>query len=308
MQKHYIYKIECLVNRKVYIGQTKNKTKRIQEHKRTLKNNEHYSYHLQRAWNKYGKNNFKFSIIEECSKENVDERERYWIRHYKSNNPQYGYNQESGGSKNKEHSEESKNKMREYALKIHRWQGKNNPNYGGAMWDDERREYYRKINKAMWTPEKRKAKSEKMKEVYNLDNALETVRRKVVKLSLNGEYINTYNSVIDAARSIGKSSSAHICDCCRRNRRSALGFVWVYLDDYESGNYVVNPSALELNKRMKIVKLTMDNKYLGTYIYGDIKSKNKGKILECIKGKRKSTAGYKWIKYEDYIETLPKKS
>lgn len=303
MQKHYIYKITCLVNGKIYIGQTKNKTKRIQEHKRTLGKNEHYSVHMQRAWNKYGKKNFKFEIVEECSENNIDNRECYWINFYKSNCPEYGFNQESGGSKHKQHSEASKQKMSAYALKVKRWQGKNNPNYGGRLWDEERRKYYSKINKAMWTPEKRKAKSEAMKKVYNHDNALEAVRVKVVKLTLGGEYVGTYNSVTEAGESIKQGSAAHISDCCKGNRRSAGGSIWVYLDDYKKGNYKINPSPLELNKNLKVVKLTIDNEYVGTYVYGDIKE-NKSKILGCLKGERKSTQGYKWVKYNEYMNQL----
>jgi len=262
MPKHYIYKIECLINGRVYIGQTKNKTKRLQEHKRTLEKNEHHSISLQRAWNKYGKKNFSFEIIEECDSSNVDERERYWIKFYNSNNP----------------------------------------NYGGHLWNDERREKYSKMNEEMWTEEMRKRQSKIMKQVYNLDNALDAVRVKVVKLTLQGEYIDTYNSITEAAQSVGQeNNTAHICDCCKGNRRSAYGFIWVYYDDYVKGNYKINPSQLELNKDMKVVKLTLDNQYLGTYIYGDIKE-NKNKILRCIKGEIKSTKGYKWMKYEDYIK------
>lgn len=302
MPKHYIYKIECLINGRVYIGQTKNKTKRLQEHKRTLEKNEHHSISLQRAWNKYGKKNFSFEIIEECDSSNVDERERYWIKFYNSNNPNYGFNMESGGNKHKSHNIISKLKLRNYALKVHRWQGKNNPNYGGHLWNDERREKYSKMNEEMWTEEMRKRQSKIMKQVYNLDNALDAVRVKVVKLTLQGEYIDTYNSITEAAQSVGQeNNTAHICDCCKGNRRSAYGFIWIYYDDYVKGNYKINPSQLALNKDMKVVKLTLDNQYLGTYIYGDIKE-NKNKILRCIKGEIKSTKGYKWMKYEDYIK------
>jgi hypothetical protein len=44
---------------------------------------------------KYGLENFSFEIIEECSKEDLDSRERYWIKKFDSY--YNGYNQTSGG-------------------------------------------------------------------------------------------------------------------------------------------------------------------------------------------------------------------
>lgn len=55
------------------------------------------------AIKKYGIENFDFSIIEECSPDFLDERERYWISYYDSYNN--GYNRTPGGSvlRNNEH-------------------------------------------------------------------------------------------------------------------------------------------------------------------------------------------------------------
>lgn len=48
---------------------------------------------------KYGLENFQFEIIEYCKKEELDEKEQYWINHYASNEKQNGYNIASGGQK-----------------------------------------------------------------------------------------------------------------------------------------------------------------------------------------------------------------
>lgn len=63
-----IYKIENKVNGKVYIGESNNIKKRWDEHIEDLNNNKHHSYKLQIAWNKYGKDNFSFEILEEIDK------------------------------------------------------------------------------------------------------------------------------------------------------------------------------------------------------------------------------------------------
>lgn len=91
----YIYKIENTVNNKVYIGQTKDPNKRRRDHFRRLKNNKHENPYLQVAWNKYGENNFTFEVIDEG--ENYNQLEKYYIKKYKSNDNNYGYNILPGG-------------------------------------------------------------------------------------------------------------------------------------------------------------------------------------------------------------------
>jgi group I intron endonuclease len=92
-----IYKIENKINGKVYIGQSGNIKERWYNHKSELKHNRHCNRYLQSACNKYGLDNFEFSIIEECSMDIIDEREIYWIAYYDSCNTEFGYNLSTGG-------------------------------------------------------------------------------------------------------------------------------------------------------------------------------------------------------------------
>ena len=89
-----IYKIENQVNQKVYIGQSTNISTRWRRHRSEVSNLNN-SYPLYRAMRKYGLENFSFEIIEECFKEDLDSRERYWIKEFDSY--YNGYNQTSGG-------------------------------------------------------------------------------------------------------------------------------------------------------------------------------------------------------------------
>lgn len=107
-----IYKIENLVNGKVYIGQTiKDAQRRIQVHIIKLNKQYHINRHLQRAWNKYGVDNFSFTIVETCSIESIDDREIYWINYYKEK--QGVYNIEGGGNRRKIITEETRKKLSE---------------------------------------------------------------------------------------------------------------------------------------------------------------------------------------------------
>lgn len=89
-----IYKIENLINNKVYIGQSRDIFKRWNSHKNTATNpnKQEYDYPLYRAFRKYGLKNFSFQVLEECSVEQLNEKENYWIKYYNSSG-RLGYNQ-----------------------------------------------------------------------------------------------------------------------------------------------------------------------------------------------------------------------
>lgn len=86
-----IYKIENKINGHIYIGQSINITARWRRH-REMKG----EYTITKAFKKYGLENFEFSVIEECPREELNEREIYWIAYY--NSYQDGYNETLGGS------------------------------------------------------------------------------------------------------------------------------------------------------------------------------------------------------------------
>lgn len=58
-----VYKITNLVNGKFYIGSCSCFYTRKSAHKSLLNNNKHHSKYLQRAWNKYGEENFEFKLL-----------------------------------------------------------------------------------------------------------------------------------------------------------------------------------------------------------------------------------------------------
>lgn len=95
--KFGIYGIRNKINNVVYIGQTKQRyIKRYWLHNWKLKKQCHDNERLQRAWNKYGIENFEFFIIEITDDANLlDELEIKWINFYRSQN--LSYNMDNGG-------------------------------------------------------------------------------------------------------------------------------------------------------------------------------------------------------------------
>ena len=100
-----IYKISNNITKECYIGQSINIENRWKEHKSLLTKDIHF-YNgskkrsvLQNSWNKYGGDNFLFSVLEICLFHELDEKERYWINFVNSNRNKtgYGYNLSDGG-------------------------------------------------------------------------------------------------------------------------------------------------------------------------------------------------------------------
>lgn len=105
-----IYKIQNIINGKVYIGQT---TLGFYKRYRTGKWSKYtHNQYLKNSVKKYGVDNF---AVNECldvafSKEELDKKEEYWISYYGSTNNLLGYNGKSGGA-NGRPSMETRKKM-----------------------------------------------------------------------------------------------------------------------------------------------------------------------------------------------------
>ena len=105
-----IYQIYCKVNKRKYIGQTKDYPIRMSTHITKLAKGLHENYLLQEDWNKYGITSFEFTVLEEVEirpvnsksdyiKTNLDVLERKYIKQNKTftKDHRYGYNLTAGG-------------------------------------------------------------------------------------------------------------------------------------------------------------------------------------------------------------------
>ena len=77
-----IYKITCLENSKFYIGKSTNFNRRFVRHRTELKNGCHKNICLQRCWNKYGAESFKFEILVICKDPYMTELEQTLLDEY----------------------------------------------------------------------------------------------------------------------------------------------------------------------------------------------------------------------------------
>ena len=75
-----IYQIKCKINNKVYIGASNNICNRLSKHFSELSLNKHTNSKLQDDFNKYGKDNFIFDVVEKTT--DLKEREIYHQTQY----------------------------------------------------------------------------------------------------------------------------------------------------------------------------------------------------------------------------------
>ena len=103
----WVYKISNNVNDKVYIGVASDPANRWRKHKSRAKQGSQL-YAIHHAMRKHGIENFTFEIIDETSRDQIEELEKHYIREYNSFNN--GYNLTEGG-RISEITEETKKKM-----------------------------------------------------------------------------------------------------------------------------------------------------------------------------------------------------
>lgn len=151
-----IYKITNQTNNKVYIGQTDRLNDRQREHFYRLERDEHHNNHLQKAFKKYGKDNFVFEIIEETN--DLNNRELFWINEYGGIDSDLNYNLKDPLTM--KWSEYVRVKQRKTML------GENNPNYGNS-----------------WSQEQKDASSKKKKGV-TLEDRLGKIKADLTKIKM----------------------------------------------------------------------------------------------------------------------------
>lgn len=249
-----IYKITNLINGKIYIGQTtsgferrySSKGKGIERvykrHKMFKEYGHPYNKHLLDAIDKYGLNNFE--VDEEFdvaySRDELNKKEMYWIEKY--NSYKNGYNNNVGGEGNngykgleKENNPASR-KIVQLDLDgnfIKYWEcmtyvqdelgilisdicsvcNNQKKSASGYMWM-----YFEDYNK----------NKDNIKPYY-----LQAYpKTKVVQLSLDGKYIETFDSV-GIASDCTNSQSSDIYSCILGNKKTCNNYLWIKESDYD---------------------------------------------------------------------------
>lgn len=126
-----IYKIENIITGDFYIGKSVDLYQRKKDHFNSLKNKKHANNHLQRAFDKYGEDNFVFKIILYCEAFELIYYEQCFVDIL---NPIYNICKDCVDNwLGVNHTEESKEKMSNANS------GENHPNFGKHLTEETRR-------------------------------------------------------------------------------------------------------------------------------------------------------------------------
>lgn len=205
----YIYVITNNINGKQYVGKTHYSIeKRFQEHLHDSKRKRCEKRPLYSAINKYGSENFSIELLEECSVDEVADREIYWID--KLNTYHYGYNATHGGDGKKLYDYKE---LADKYLELETVKAVMEYFHCDA---ETVRSACKEYNISI-IPGSEHAKQHR-KPIWMLDKQ-------------TGKKIQKFESIMAAAHHLGSSAyHSHIAAAAKGSRKSAYGYKWEYVD------------------------------------------------------------------------------
>lgn len=283
-----IYVLYNTKNSKIYIGKTiQDYRKRFYRHKSNAKLQ--YLEFLYNAIRKYGWDSFEKFIIfqtEEVDDKNliidlINEKEKYYISFFKSNQKEFGYNICSGGEGKSGTINNScsipilqcdldGNIIKEWPSmhEVERQLGFSNKQISYFMYSNKRKSSYKGylwIKKSEYTPEVFSDYQSRNKEVFVFD--------------FRGNHIGTYLSANDASKQL-KLSLSNICQCCNGINLTVGKYITLYDNDITSRLEQIknNPKILKKllnknNKNMKINRYDFYGNFIDSYTLENLSSK-----------------------------------
>lgn len=217
-----IYKITNTTNGKCYIGQSRDIEARWAKHLSAYKSSPEWA--LYKAFKKYGIDAFSFEVIEECTIEELNEREIYWIAHFDSFNN--GYNMTLGG--------EACNGTNDKVVYQYDLSGNFIKEYKSAH--EAARE-----NNIQFTNICKVCRGERKTAggfgwSYTKTENIGPIKTKrlgdgaVLQFTKEGEFVAEYSSAKEARRQTGINDTT-IGLVCKGKGKTAGGFVWKYKND-----------------------------------------------------------------------------
>lgn len=213
-----IYCIKNNINGKEYIGSSINVRKRFLRHFSELKNNKHKNTKLQNSYNKHGKDNFVFSILEEVNEKGaLISREQYYID---TMLPEYNINLIANSSLGVKRSEETKEKIKKANLGLKHPSWRNEIKSAAQCGEN----HWTKV-KAFSEDAKNKM-SDSQKELYK-NGYVHPNKKTILQYSLDMVFIKKWESATEAGRVLD-CSNVGICQCAKGIIKTSNKFIWRY--------------------------------------------------------------------------------
>lgn len=225
-----IYKITNKLNGHYYIGQSVDIKSRLREHKHSglcITNKDHYSpIHL--AIGKYGWENFETEVLEECTRDELDMQEKYWIEKL-SATKNGNYNILLGG--------QDRMKFDNKPVELYDLEGNYVRTVESATKVAEELGVFRGSIYQVLHKERPTCKGYQMKYVEDKETKIKKfISRQGGSIPINqihpitNEILATYISASEASRTTGADSST-IIKVCKGKLKTHHGFKWTYAED-----------------------------------------------------------------------------
>lgn len=228
-----IYCIENISTSKKYIGQSKHIRERWNKHKSELNNQSHFNDYLQKAWNKYGPDDFKFYVLEYCSESQLDDKEIYYIEFHNTMDRNNGYNLKSGGQTSTNYySTETRKKMSESVKKSYTNPERRKIQSANAIKQWSNPEIKTKIMGANNSMYGKHHTEEAKQKVSNANKGRVSKRRNttpVFCIELNKEFTDA----TEAGKALSLDGTC-ILKVCQGKRRTCGGYKWKFIKDKEN--------------------------------------------------------------------------
>jgi hypothetical protein len=259
----YIYKIKNKIDSKTYIGQT---TQDLETRWRNHRKNTSNCRYLKSAFKKYGVENFEFKLVCITFDNQLDDMEIKYIEQYKCLVPN-GYNIRLGGNSGKHH-EETKRKIAATLLKNRKviqfdidgnrlksfyclreaaeYVGCSPSTIGHCCNGD-----CKTAKGFVWKYESNETKSE-----LGIPPLLQiNINRnsKIIQFDIDGNRLNSFNSLTEAAEYVG-SSPSNIGRCCNNIIKTSVGFRWKYESNETKSDAGIPPLTERFKYSKKLTK------------------------------------------------------
>lgn len=180
------------------------------------------------AIQKYGWENFSVEILEEPIKEQLDEREYYWINYYKTYTP-YGYNIRYSARNSYSTRQRFLQPIDQYDHSGKLVQSYNSiiecANITGYSYGDICAIVNHRLKQSHGYTFCKKGEKPDLDYTYNIHR----LGRKTAQYTLNGEFIKLWDSAAQAGRELN-IQARNIRQVCDKQRKTAGGYKWEYLD------------------------------------------------------------------------------
>lgn len=170
----------------VYVGQSQNLNKRLNDHRSYLKRNAHGNIILRRSFTKYGENCFKFIIIELCDEVYLDEKEQQLLDTFFG---KYCYNLSPtassvrGSKRSESQIEVMSEQKREY------WANEDNRSYLSS-----------RMKEGWLNPESKKIRSEISKSLWEDEEYRSFHKQFTTDMWKNPSFVEKRSSTVEASR------------------------------------------------------------------------------------------------------------